>query len=128
MPIYETVFMSRQDLTEGQVNDITEKYSDVIKKDGGKILKTEQWGLRTLAYKINKARKAHYTLVEFEAPGTAVIELERLLRLDEDILRSLSLRLDEPTEGPSIIMDKNKDRDDDRKDRKSDKSDKKEAA
>ncbi len=128
MPVYETVFISRQDLTEGQVNDITEKYSDVIKKDGGKILKTEQWGLRTLAYKINKARKAHYTLVEFEAPGTAVIELERLLRLDEDILRSLSLRLDEPTEGPSIIMDKNKDRDDDRKDRKSDKSDKKEAA
>lgn len=128
MPVYETVFISRQDLTEGQVNDITEKYSDVIKKDGGKILKTEQWGLRTLAYKINKARKAHYTLVEFEAPGTAVIELERLLRLDEDILRSLSLRLDDPTEGPSIIMDKNKDRDDDRKDRKSDKSDKKEAA
>ena len=128
MPVYETVFISRQDLTEGQVNDITEKYSDVIKKDGGKILKTEQWGLRTLAYKINKARKAHYTLVEFEAPGTAVIELERLLRLDEDILRSLSLRLDEPTEGPSIIMDKNKDRDDDRKDRKSEKSDKKEAA
>ena len=125
MPVYETVFLTRQDLTEKQVNEITEKYSDVIKKDGGKILKTEQWGLRTLAYKINKARKAHYTLVEFEAPGTAVIELERLLRLDEDVMRSLSLRLDEPTEGPSIIMDKNKDRDDDRN---SDKSDKKEAA
>lgn len=125
MPVYETVFLARQDLTDGQVNDLTEKYAEVIKKEGGKILKTEQWGLRTLAYKINKARKAHYTLVEFEAPGTAVIELERLLRLDEDIMRSLSLRLDEPTEGPSIIMDKNRDRDDDRK---SDKSDKKEAA
>jgi small subunit ribosomal protein S6 len=122
MPVYETVFLARQDLTDGQVNDLTEKYAEVIKKEGGKILKTEQWGLRTLAYKINKARKAHYTLVEFEAPGTAVIELERLLRLDEDIMRSLSLRLDEPTEGPSIIMDKNRDRDDDRK------SDKKEAA
>ena len=125
MPIYETVFLSRQDLTDGQVKDLTEKYSGVITKDGGKILKTEQWGLRTLAYKINKARKAHYTLVEFEAPGTTVIELERLLRLDEDIMRSLSLRLDEATDGPSIIMEKNKDRDDDRKD---DKSDKKEAA
>lgn len=122
MPIYETVFLARQDLSEKQVNDITEKYTDVIKKDGGKILKTEQWGLRTLAYKINKARKAHYTLVEFEAPGTTVIELERLLRLDEDIMRSLSLRLDEPTEGPSVIMGKDKDRDDDRK------SDEKEAA
>ncbi len=126
MPVYETVFLARQDLTDGQVNDLTEKYAEVIKKEGGKILKTEQWGLRTLAYKINKARKAHYTLVEFDAPGTAVIELERLLRLDEDIMRSLSLRLDEPTEGPSIIMDKNKDRDDDRKDDR--KSDKKEAA
>ncbi len=128
MPVYETVFLARQDLSEKQVNDITEKYSDVIKKDGGKILKTEQWGLRTLAYKINKARKAHYVLVEFDAPGTTVIELERLLRLDEDIMRSLSLRLDEPTEGASIMMGGDKDRDDDRKDRKSDKSDKKEAA
>lgn len=120
MPVYETVFLARQDLSEKQVNDITDKYTDVIKKDGGKILKTEQWGLRTLAYKINKARKAHYTLVEFEAPGTAVIELERLLRLDEDIMRSLSTRLDEPTKGPSVMMGRDKDRDDDRDHRKDD--------
>jgi len=113
MPIYETVFMTRQDLTEGQVKDLTDKYAGVIADQGGKILKTEQWGLRTLAYKINKARKANYTLVEFEAPGAAVIELERLMRIDEDVMRSLSLRLDEPTEGPSIMMDKGRDRDDD---------------
>ena len=113
MPIYETVFMSRQDLTEGQVKDITDKYTKVITDQGGKTLKTEQWGLRTLAYKINKARKAHYTLVEFEAPGTAVIELERLMRIDEDVMRSLSIRLDAPTEGPSV-MAKGSSRDDDK--------------
>ena len=113
MPTYETVFMTRQDLTEGQVKDLTDKYAKVITDQGGKILKTEQWGLRTLAYKINKARKANYTLVEFEAPGTAVIELERLMRIDEDVMRSLSLRLDAPTEGPSVMMEKNRDRDDD---------------
>ena len=122
MPVYETVFMTRQDLTEGQVKDITDKYTKVITEQGGKTLKTEQWGLRTLAYKINKARKAHYTLVEFEAPGTAVIELERLMRIDEDVMRSLSIRLDAPTEEPSVMMGKpsNKDKDNN--------SDKKEAA
>ena len=113
MPTYETVFMTRQDLTEGQVKDLTDKYAKVITDQGGKILKTEQWGLRTLAYKINKARKANYTLVEFEAPGAAVIELERLMRIDEDVMRCLSLRLDAPTEGPSVKMEKNRDRDDD---------------
>ena len=117
MPIYETVFMSRQDLTEGQVKDMTDKYTKVITDQGGKILKTEQWGLRTLAYKINKARKAHYTLVEFEGPGAAVIELERLLRLDEDVLRSLSLRLDAASEGPSVMMAKGGN-DDDKDDKK----------
>lgn len=121
MPVYETVFMARQDLTESQVKDLTEKYSGVIKEQGGKVLKTEQWGLRTLAYKINKAKKAHYTLVEFEAEANAPIELERLLGLDEDIMRSLTIKLDEATEGPSPVMRKSND--DDYKSR-----DKKEAA
>ena len=121
MPIYETVFMSRQDLTDGQVKDLTDKYAKVITDQGGKILKTEQWGLRTLSYKINKARKAHYTLVEFEGPGPAVIELERLLRLDEDVMRSLSLRLDTATEGPSVMAPKTGRDDDDKKDSKQEK-------
>ena len=111
MPIYETVFMSRQDLSENQVKELTDKYAGVIQDQGGKVLKTEQWGLRTLAYRINKARKAHYTLFEFEGPGSAVIELERLFRIDEDVMRSLSIRLDEATEGPSIMMDKGRGRD-----------------
>lgn len=112
MPIYETVFMTRQDLTEGQIKDLTDKYLKVIKDHDGKSLKTEQWGLRTLAYKINKSRKAHYTLLEFEAPGAAVIEVERLMRLDEDVMRSLSIRLDEPTSEPSPMAKDSKDSDD----------------
>ncbi|MCC6597520.1 MAG: 30S ribosomal protein S6 [Alphaproteobacteria bacterium] len=113
MPIYETVFMSRQDLSEAQVNELTEKYSKIIEAQGGKVLKTEQWGLRTLAYKINKSRKAHYTLLESEAPGAAVIELDRLMRIDEDVMRVLTMRLDAATEGPSAILDKSRDRDND---------------
>ncbi len=113
MPYYETVFMARQDLSEAQVKDITEKYSKVLTDQGAKILKTENWGLRNLAYRISKSRKAHYVLLEVEGPGEAVIELERLLGLDEDIMRSLTTRLEEATDGPSPIMDKPS-RDDDR--------------
>jgi len=119
MPYYETVFISRQDLTDTQVKDLTEQFSKIITDMGGKILKTEQWGLKSFAYKINKARKGHYTLLETEAPGDALIEVERLMRLNEDVVRSLTLRLDAPTEGPSIMMDKNRDRDDEKSDNKS---------
>lgn len=106
MPIYETVFMARQDLSEKQVKELTDKYSKVLEDQNGKILKIENWGLRTLAYRINKSRKAHYVLIETDADSAAVIELERLLRLDEDIMRSQTLRLDEPSKGPSAIIDK----------------------
>ena len=118
MPVYETVFIARQDLTENQVKDLTDRFCKVITDAKGKILKTEQWGLRTLAYKINKSRKGHYTLIESEVAGPAIIELERVMRLDEDVMRSLTIRLDEATDGPSIMMDGGK----------SDKEDKKEAA
>lgn len=113
MPYYETVFMARQDLSEAQVKELTEKFAKIVKDQGGKVLKIEQWGLRTLAYKINKARKAHYTLIESDAPGAAIIELERVMRIEEDVMRALTLRLDEPSKGPSIIMDKGRDRDGD---------------
>jgi len=111
MPIYETVFMLRQDLSETQVAELTEKFCKVITDLDGKILKTEQWGLRTLAYKINKSRKAHYTLIESDAPSAAVIELERILRIEQDVMRSLTLRLEEPTKAQSVILDKARDRD-----------------
>lgn len=116
MPVYETVFIARQDLTENQVKDLTDRFCKVITDAKGKINKTEQWGLRTLAYKINKSRKGHYTLIESEVAGPAIIELERVMRLDEDVMRSLTIRLDEATDGPSIMMDSGKyDKKDDKK-------------
>jgi len=127
MPYYETVFMTRQDLTETQVKELTDKFSKIIEDQGGKIHKTEQWGLRSLAYKINKAKKAHYTLLEIEAEGPAIHEMERQMRIDEDVMRQLTIRLEELTKGPSVMMDKGGKNDDDSRDRK-DNSDKKEAA
>lgn len=113
MPYYETVFIARQDLTDTQVKDLTKHAEKVIKDQGGKILKTESWGLRTLAYKINKSRKGHYTLIESDAPGAAIIELERLMRLNEDIMRFLTIRLDEPSKGPSAILGRGRTNDND---------------
>ncbi len=107
MPIYETVFITRQDLGSAQVEQITKDYSKVLTDMGGKILKTEQWGLRTFAYRINKARKGHYTLLECDAPAPAVLEMERLMRNSEDVVRYMSIKLDEPSKGPSAIIDKN---------------------
>lgn len=106
MPYYETVFLARQDLTEAQVKTLCEDFSKIITDQGGKVLKTEFWGLRSLAYPMNKSTKAHYVLIECEAPGPATIELERVMRLNEDVMRSQTLRLEEPTKGPSIIIDK----------------------
>lgn len=122
MPFYETVFIARQDLTEGQVKDLTKGFEDIIKKEGGKVTKTEQWGLRNLAYRINKSRKGHYTLIESDAPGSAIIELERNLRLNEDVMRYMTIKLDELSDGPSVVMGGGKNDDND------DKNTKKEAA
>jgi len=109
MPIYETVFMARQDLTDAQVNKLTEQFSEIIKKEGGSVLKVENWGLRNLAYRINKSRKAHYVLIESDASGEAITELERNMRLNEDVMRSLTIRLEEKTDGPSVMMQGSKD-------------------
>jgi small subunit ribosomal protein S6 len=109
MPYYETVFIARQDLTETQVKDLTAANEKIITDQGGKILKTEQWGLKTFAYKINKAKKGHYVLIESEAEGSALIELDRLMRINEDVVRAQTLRLEEPTTEPSIMMKKSYD-------------------
>lgn len=106
MPIYETVFMTRQDLTEAQVKDLTTQFSKILTQQGGKILKTEYWGLRALAYVINKSRRAHYVLLEYDASGAAVTELERNLRLHEDVVRSLSVKREEASKGPSALLEK----------------------
>ncbi|PZP55992.1 MAG: 30S ribosomal protein S6 [Micavibrio aeruginosavorus] len=109
MPIYETVLIARQDLNPQQVEKLTTDFTDILKKEGGKVIKTEQWGLRSFAYKINKAKKGHYTLIESDALPAAVHEMERNIRLNEDVVRHLTTRLEAPSKGPSVIIDKNND-------------------
>lgn len=106
MPFYETVFIARQELTQAQVDELTANFTKILKDNGGKVHKIENWGLRTLAYRINKSRKGHYVLIESDAPGAAVIEMERNMRLDENILRYLTIREEELSKGPSVVMDK----------------------
>jgi len=116
MPYYETVFIARQDLSDAQVKELTNSYTKIIEDASGKIHKIENWGLRTLAYRINKNRRGHYVLIESESPAPAIHEMERTMRLNEDILRFMSIREDELSTGPSIIMDKSsKDTGDDKK-------------
>ncbi len=105
MPFYENVFVARQDLTPAKVTELTQKYTDVIVKDGGKVTKTEDWGLRTLAYKIQKNRKGYYVLMNIDAPAAAVIEMERLMRLDENLLRYMTIKVDALEEGPSVMLE-----------------------
>ncbi len=109
MPFYETVFIARQELSPQQVEALTTQMTDILKKEGGKVVKIEQWGLRTLAYKINKARKAHYVLVEMDTPAPALLEMERNMRLNEDVLRFLTVKLEEPSKNPSPVIDRNND-------------------
>ena len=104
MNIYETVFLARQELTSAQVKELTDQICKILTDNGGKILKTEDWGLRTLAYKINKAKKAHYVLVESETPAPAIHEMERQMRIHDDVMRYMTLRLKEPSKTPSPFV------------------------
>lgn len=109
MAFYECVFIARQDISADQVNSLTEQMEKVLGEGGGKVEKKENWGLRTLTYRINKNRKGHYVLMNLDAPAAAVHEMERQMRLNEDILRYMTIRVDELEEGPSAIL-QNKDR------------------
>jgi small subunit ribosomal protein S6 len=104
MPHYEHVFMSRQDISAQQVEAMTEQYKAVIEAGGGQISKIEYWGLKSLAYRIKKNRKAHFALMNITAPAPAVAEMERQMAISEDVLRFLTLRMDELEEGPSAMM------------------------
>lgn len=104
MPYYETVLIARQELSDKQVKELTENYCKILKDAGGKIHKIEEWGLRTLAYRIKKNRKGHYVLIESETPAEALLEMERQMRLSDDILRYMSIREDELSTGPSPMM------------------------
>lgn len=104
MPFYETVFIARQDIAANQVEALTTSFADIIRANGGNVGKTEQWGLRTLTFRINKNRKGHYVLMNIEAPAAAVQEMERNMRLSEDVLRHMSIKVDALEEGPSAMM------------------------
>jgi small subunit ribosomal protein S6 len=111
MPLYEHVFLARQDVSNTQVESLTKEFSDIITENGGKIAKSEYWGLKSLAYKIKKNRKAHYTLMNIEASPAAVSEMERRMGISTDILRFLTIKVDEFETEPSVMMRKG-DRDD----------------
>ncbi|MEQ8447599.1 MAG: 30S ribosomal protein S6 [Pelagibacterium sp.] len=111
MPLYEHIFLSRQDVSAQQVEDLTKTYTDLLAENGGKVAKSEYWGVKSLSYRINKNRKAHYTLLNIEAPANAVAEMERQMRINEDVLRFMTIRVDEHEEAPSVMMQK-RDRDD----------------
>lgn len=106
MSFYEHVFLARQDLSQAQVDALAENATKIVEDNHGKVVKTETWGLRTLAYKIQKNRKAHYVMLELDAPGSVIAELERQSRMNEDILRFLTIRVDELEQGPSVMMRK----------------------
>ncbi|MBN9308326.1 MAG: 30S ribosomal protein S6 [Devosia sp.] len=116
MALYEHIFLARQDVSPTQVEELTTAFTDLITQGGGKVTKNEYWGLKSLSYRIKKNRKAHYTLLNIDAPHAAVAEMERQQGLSEDILRFMTIRVDELEEGPSAMMQK-RDRDDDRGER-----------
>jgi small subunit ribosomal protein S6 len=113
MALYEHIFLARQDVSAQQVEELTNALTEVLVAGGGKITKNEYWGLKSLSYRIRKNRKAHYSLLNIDAPAAAVAEMERQMRINEDILRFMTVRVDEHEEGPSAMMQK-RDRDDDR--------------
>ena len=110
MPLYEHVFISRQDLSNAQAEGLIEQFSAVLKDNGGNVIDSEYWGVKTMAYKINKNRKGHYAFLRTDAPSSAVQEMERLMRLHEDVMRVMTIRVDEHAEGPSVQMQKRDDR------------------
>jgi len=117
MPLYEHVYLARPDLSAQQVEELTAQYKGVIEQMGGKIAKNEYWGVKSLSYRIRKNRKAHFTLLNIDAPSAAVTEIERQQRINEDVLRTLTVRVEELEEGPSAMMRK-ADRDRDRDERR----------
>jgi small subunit ribosomal protein S6 len=112
MPLYEHTFIARQDISNAQAESLLEQFGQILADNGGKVLHSEYWGLRTLAYKIKKNRKAHYGFMRSDAPAEAVQEMERLMRLHDDVMRVLTVRVEEHDEGPSAVMQAKSGRDD----------------
>ena len=106
MPLYEHVFLARQDLSQAQVDALAEAATKIVEEHQGKVIKTETWGLRTLTYKIQKNRKAHFVMLDIDASGDTIAELERQTRMNEDIIRYMTVRVDTHEVGPSVMMRK----------------------
>ncbi|MFL5267862.1 MAG: 30S ribosomal protein S6 [Stellaceae bacterium] len=112
MPLYDNVFIARQDISGAQVDALADAFTQLVADNGGEVKKREYWGLRNLAYRMRKNRKGHYVLFNIEAPPPALAELERTMRINEDVIRYLMLRVDALEEGPSVVMQNRGSRDD----------------
>lgn len=112
MPLYESTFIARQDLSRQDVSKLADQFTAIIEQAGGKIVKNEYWGLRTLAYLIQKNRKGHYTMLGIDAPFEAVKEMQRNMRINESLLRTLTIRVDDLNDEPSIMMNQRNARED----------------
>ena len=111
MPLYEHVMIARQDLSNSQAEGLIEHFGAVLSDNGGKLVDQEYWGVKTMAYKINKNRKGHYAFLRSDAPSSAVQEMERLMRLHDDVMRVLTIKVEEHAEGTSVQMQKRDERD-----------------
>ena len=123
MPLYEHVYIARQDLSAQQVEELTNQFKTIVEGLGGKVSKAEYWGVKSLTFRMRKNRKAHFTLLNLDAPPAAVAEIERQERINEDVLRFITVRVDELEEGPSAMMrkvDRDRERDERRDDRRGD--------
>ena len=117
MALYEHVFLARQDLSQAQVDQLAATATEIVEQNDGKVTKTETWGLKNLAYKIDRNRKAHFVMLNIEGPGSVVSELERQTRINEDVIRYMTIKVEEHEEGPSVMMRKNERDSKKRKDR-----------
>jgi small subunit ribosomal protein S6 len=123
MPLYEHVYLARQDASAQQVEELTGQFQGIVEQLGGKVTKTEYWGVKSLSFRMSKNRKAHFTLMNIDAPPAALAEIERQERLNEEVLRYITIRVDEHEEGPSAMMrkaERDRDRDERRGDRRRD--------
>ena len=111
MPLYEHVMIARQDLSNAQAEGLIEHFSTVLADNGGKVVESEYWGVKTMAYKINKNRKGHYAFLKSDSPAPAVQEMERLMRIHEDVMRVLTIKVEEHEEGPSAVIQSRNQRD-----------------
>lgn len=104
MALYEHIFMVRQDASASQVEALTDQFKTILSDNGGSVSKAEYWGIKSLTYRIRKNRKAHYSLMNIDAPSAAVAEMERQMRINEDVIRFMTIKVEEHEEEPSVMM------------------------